>query len=74
MLTPPQYNFVLSAAFSASIAISGLVQFFGLAYNDITIKWWGNTIIAAGCEAGGCVKKFLPEDQPYFGPAPGNFN
>ncbi|KAI9151893.1 LOW QUALITY PROTEIN: Sexual differentiation process protein isp4 [Paramyrothecium foliicola] len=68
-----KYNFVLSAAFSCGIAISALVQFFSLTYNDITIDWWGNSVIAQGCEASGaCLHRILNEGES-FGPGPGEF-
>lgn len=69
-----KYNFVLSAALSAGIAISAIVQFFGLAYNNVEVSWWGNNVHARGCEGDvACVRLPLPPEG-YFGPAPGNFN
>lgn len=69
-----KYNFVLSAAFSAGIAISALVIFFALQYSNIEVTWWGNTAPFEGCEgSGACVLKTLPEGE-YFGPRIGDFH
>ncbi|KAL7932662.1 OPT oligopeptide transporter domain-containing protein [Trichoderma chlorosporum] len=68
-----KYNFVLSAAFSAGIAISAIIQFFALTYRGITLDWWGNNVINLGCEGVPCPLKKLPEGQ-FFGPAPGHYN
>ncbi|PTB76649.1 OPT-domain-containing protein [Trichoderma longibrachiatum ATCC 18648] len=68
-----KYNFVLSAAFSAGIAISAIAQFFGVTYQGVTLDWWGNGVVSMGCEDHDCVLKMLPEGE-YFGPAPGSYN
>ncbi|KAL7946566.1 OPT oligopeptide transporter domain-containing protein [Trichoderma barbatum] len=68
-----KYNFVLSAAFSAGIAISAIVQFFSLTYQGIELDWWGNSVVSMGCEGAACPLKKLPEGQ-FFGPAPGHYN
>ncbi|KAH7161464.1 OPT oligopeptide transporter protein-domain-containing protein [Dactylonectria macrodidyma] len=69
-----KYNFVLSAAFSAGIAISALVIFFALQYSNIEVTWWGNTAPFDGCEgSGACVLKTLPDGE-YFGPRIGDFH
>lgn len=56
--------------FSAGIAISAIVQFFGVTYQGVTLDWWGNGVVSMGCEDHDCVLKMLPEGE-YFGPAPG---
>ncbi|KAM3554084.1 hypothetical protein MY1884_006330 [Beauveria asiatica] len=68
-----KYNFVLSAAFSAGMAISGLVQFFGLAYNGTEFNWWGNAIVGSGCEDGVSCPHMTLAPGEYFGPGPGEF-
>ncbi|QYT00822.1 hypothetical protein H0G86_007889 [Trichoderma simmonsii] len=68
-----KYNFVLSAAFSAGIAISAIIQFFALTYRGITLDWWGNNVVNMGCEGTACPLKKLPEGE-FFGPAPGHYN
>jgi hypothetical protein len=45
-----KYNFVLSASFSAGIAISALVMFFSLSFANIELNWWGNSIVRSGCQ------------------------
>lgn len=61
-----QYNFVLSAAFSAGIAISGIVMLFSVQWAQIEISWWGNNQIAAGCEGTPCLLKELGEGERFF--------
>ncbi|OPB41958.1 hypothetical protein A0O28_0030750 [Trichoderma guizhouense] len=68
-----KYNFVLSAAFSAGIAISAIIQFFALTYRGINMDWWGNNVVNMGCEGTACPLNKLPEGE-FFGPAPGHYN
>ncbi|KAM5382769.1 hypothetical protein ACJZ2D_002352 [Fusarium nematophilum] len=69
-----KYNYILSAAFSAGIAISGLVIFLTLQYNDVNLDWWGNTVPFKGCQGSQtCVLKMVPEGE-YFGPRIGEFH
>ncbi|KAJ4152764.1 hypothetical protein LMH87_009284 [Akanthomyces muscarius] len=71
-----KYNFVLSAAFSCGIAISGIVQFFAVAYHGHKVSWWGNQIVQSHCEDpsnGACRLKQLAKDE-FFGPALGTYN
>ncbi|KAK6222197.1 opt oligopeptide transporter [Colletotrichum tabaci] len=68
-----KYNFVLSAAFSCGIAISGIVMFFGLQWQDIEIDWWGNSVVSGGCEGKACRLLTLAEGE-YFGPRIGDFH
>jgi OPT family small oligopeptide transporter len=44
-----KYNFVLSAAFSAGIAISAIIIFFGVALPEKSLEWWGNEVNSNGC-------------------------
>lgn len=60
-LTPRQYNFVLSAAFSAAIAISAVLQFFSVQWTNTVADWWGNTVVSQGCEGELCPLKVLPQ-------------
>ncbi|KAF7560582.1 hypothetical protein G7046_g3574 [Stylonectria norvegica] len=70
----PAYNFVLSAAFSAGVAISALITFFALQYSDIEITWWGNTVPFEGCQVpGACPLRTLTQGE-YFGPRIGEFH
>ncbi|KAH8887256.1 OPT superfamily oligopeptide transporter [Thozetella sp. PMI_491] len=70
-----KYNFVLSAALSTGIAISGIVMFFAIQWLNIKINWWGNTISYRGCEANSnpCVIYPLAKGE-YFGPRVGEFH
>ena len=62
-----QYNYVLSAAFSCGIAITGIVVYFSLQRRGVGIVWWGNEVNWQGCEASPCVLKTLGKLE-YFGP------
>lgn len=67
-----KYNYTLSAALTAGLAISALVMFFAVGYHPKSLKWWGNTVSGAGVDGHG--RGFLPiPDIGYFGPEPGNF-
>lgn len=68
-----KYNFVLSAAFSAGMAISALIQFFGLAYNDVSISWWGTDVVGSGCDDGLSCPHMVLDNGTWFGPGPGEF-
>jgi hypothetical protein len=67
-----KYNYVLSAALSAGIAVCSLVMFFALENNHITVVWWGNTVSSAGVDGSGIGLLPLPE-RGYFGPEKGSF-
>jgi hypothetical protein len=68
-----KYNYVLSAALTAGVAICALIMFFAVEYNGtIEIKWWGNTVSGAGADGAG--KALLPiPTRGYFGPEEGSF-
>jgi OPT family small oligopeptide transporter len=67
-----KYNYVLSAALTAGVAISALVMFFAVGYNPISLKWWGTTVSGAGADGAG--KGLLPlPARGYFGPEKGTF-
>ncbi|KAL4874660.1 OPT oligopeptide transporter protein-domain-containing protein [Aspergillus karnatakaensis] len=55
-----KYNYVVSAAFDAAIAIAGLVIFFAVSYHGFGIEWWGNEA-DTGCEREACSRLELPE-------------
>lgn len=62
-----KYNFVLSAAFSAAIALSAVLQFFSVQWTDTSVVWWGNTVISQGCEGlQTCLLKYLPEGGRFY--------
>ncbi len=67
-----RYNFVLSASFSSAIAISGIIIFFALQYNDTELSWWGNDVVAQGCEASACNRLHLAKGT-NFGPSIGEY-
>ena len=67
-----KYNYVLSAALTAGVAICGLVMFFAVGYDPKSLKWWGNTVSGAGADGAG--KGILPiPARGYFGPERGSF-
>ncbi|KAK0720170.1 OPT oligopeptide transporter protein-domain-containing protein [Lasiosphaeris hirsuta] len=69
-----KYNFVLSAAFSCAIAISGIVIFFALQISEIELDWWGNSVLGEGCDATGTCVRLKVEDGEYFGPRMGSWS
>lgn len=63
-----KYNFVLSAAFSAGIAIAGIIMLFSVQWAEITLDWWGNNQPYVGCEGSGapCRLMSLAEGERFF--------
>ncbi|KAF4120900.1 OPT oligopeptide transporter protein [Geosmithia morbida] len=61
-----KYNFVLSASFSAAIAIAGIIMLFSVQWVDADINWWGNTVISKGCEGDACTLKVLGEGERFY--------
>ncbi|CAK7274168.1 hypothetical protein SEPCBS57363_006024 [Sporothrix epigloea] len=68
-----RYNYVLSASLSTAIALSGIIAFFALEYNDIYVNWWGNKIVSVGCELEACTRLTLADGE-HFGPGVGEFH
>lgn len=67
-----KYNYVLSAALTAGVAISALVMFFAVDYHPKTLKWWGNTVSSAGVDGSSAGILAMPA-RGYFGPEKGQF-
>lgn len=63
-----KYNFVLSAAFSAGIAIAGIVMLFSVQWAELEVSWWGNNQPYEGCEASGapCRLVTLTEGERFY--------
>ncbi|KAL3421527.1 OPT oligopeptide transporter [Phlyctema vagabunda] len=68
-----KYNYVLSASFSAGIAISAIVIFFSLQWSKVSVEWWGNEVPYKGCEGSACTRMTLGEGE-WFGPGVGQFH
>ncbi|CAK7275015.1 hypothetical protein SEPCBS119000_006466 [Sporothrix epigloea] len=68
-----RYNYVLSASFSTAVALSAVIAFFALDYNNINLNWWGNTITQVGCEHKACPRLKLGEGE-HFGPGFGQYH
>ncbi|KAL1642599.1 hypothetical protein SLS58_005368 [Diplodia intermedia] len=68
-----RYNYVVSAAFSAAIAIAAIVIFFALQWSSVAVDWWGNSVSFQGCEDEACTAYALGEGE-YFGPRLGQFH
>lgn len=66
-----KYNYVLSAALTAGVAVSALVMFFAVGYNPIKLDWWGNRVSSAGMDGRGVGILPIPE-RGYFGPEKGS--
>lgn len=67
-----KYNFVLSASFSAAIAVAAIIIFFCFQWHDVELNWWGNNIPDKGCEGDPCLLHTLRPGE-YFGPRIGEF-
>ncbi|KAF8168231.1 OPT oligopeptide transporter [Crassisporium funariophilum] len=65
-----RYNYILSAALDAGVAVSMVVIFFALqlAKGGIEVIWWGNTVWMETADANGMPFKPLPESG-FVGPA-----
>ncbi|KAF8649748.1 hypothetical protein AX16_005518 [Volvariella volvacea WC 439] len=65
-----RYNYILSAALDAGVAISMVVLFFVLQYpkGGINLDWWGNNVWINTADAMGIPIKLLPEGET-IGPA-----
>lgn len=66
-----KYNYVLSAALTAGVAISALVIFFAVEYNPVSLNWWGNTVSFSGVDGSQVGILPLPA-RGYFGPERGS--
>jgi OPT family small oligopeptide transporter len=67
-----KYNYVLSAALVAGVALSTLIMFFAVGYNPVSLEWWGNTVSHAGMDGQNVGRLPIPE-RGYFGPEKGTF-
>jgi len=67
-----KFNYIISAALAAGIAVSSVIIFFATGLNEQSIDWWGNEAYAAGCDGSGCVLKHVAPGE-YFGPRKGTF-
>ncbi len=67
-----KYNYVVSASFSSSIAIAGVVIFFALQWSNLELDWWGNSVSYEGYEGSAWKRLKLPA-KGYFGPGPNEF-
>ncbi|KHO01579.1 Tetrapeptide transporter, OPT1/isp4 [Metarhizium album ARSEF 1941] len=61
-----KYNFVLSAALSAGIAISAIIMLFSVQWVGVEIEWWGNTQPSVGCEGKACTIKSLAPGERFY--------
>ncbi|PHH79098.1 hypothetical protein CDD82_2589 [Ophiocordyceps australis] len=67
-----RYNYTLSAALTAGLALSALVIFFALGLKPVKLEWWGNRVSTAGVD-GKMVGLWPIPDRGYFGPDRGTF-
>ncbi|KAJ7682179.1 OPT oligopeptide transporter protein-domain-containing protein [Mycena polygramma] len=61
-----RYNYILSAALDAGVALSIIVIFFAVQYRGIDVDWWGNTVWQNTNDAMGV--PLLISDTGTFGP------
>ncbi|KAJ6486426.1 OPT oligopeptide transporter [Mycena vitilis] len=61
-----RYNYILSAALDAGVALSIIVIFFAVQYRGVEVNWWGNTVWQNTNDAMGV--PLLISDTGVFGP------
>lgn len=61
-----KYNFVLSASFSAGIAIAGIVMLFSVQWAQVAVDWWGNAQAYEGCEGTACTMLTLATGERFY--------
>lgn len=67
-----KYTYVFSAGMDTGVALSGIVIFFAVQYNNYELKWWGNEVSYAGMDGNGVPIPQLPK-RGYFGPSPEHY-
>ncbi|KAK9470396.1 OPT oligopeptide transporter protein-domain-containing protein [Dipodascopsis tothii] len=67
-----KYNYVLTSAFSAGVALSGVVVFLAFEYKSVDLDWWGNTVSRAGVD-GSKAGAILAIPDGGFGLRPGTY-
>ncbi|CAN3483673.1 oligopeptide transporter 2 [Diutina catenulata] len=70
-----KYNYLLSAALTSGVALSGIIIFFAVQYHDKYIDWWGNSVSYVGVDGQGLARLNATLQAPdgYFGPRKGDF-
>lgn len=61
-----KYNFVLSAAWSAGIAIAATIMLFTVQWFEVEVDWWGTRQPTMGCEGTPCTLKTLGEGERFY--------
>lgn len=61
-----KYNFVLSASFSAAVAIAAIIMLFSVQWAEKEIEWWGNSVVSLGCEGKACRLKHLAPGERFY--------
>lgn len=67
-----KYNYVLSAALTAGVAVSAIIIFFAVQYHPVHLDWWGNKVSSAGVDGSSVGIVPMPV-RGYFGPEKGAF-
>ncbi|KAH6967843.1 small oligopeptide transporter, OPT family [Ilyonectria sp. MPI-CAGE-AT-0026] len=62
-----KYNYLLSAALNAGLAITSLLLFFCLYYPNVNLSWWGNNIAYQTADGLGTPLRIVAEGET-FGP------
>lgn len=62
-----KYNYLLSAALDAALALATFFIFFCLSYPGVTLGWWGNNAPFATADALGTPLDVVTEGS-HFGP------
>ncbi|KAL8377276.1 hypothetical protein RB595_008115 [Gaeumannomyces hyphopodioides] len=71
-----KYNYLLEAGFGVGVAVSGIVQTFGLVLTRTELAWWGNEVTLAGVDYRAYNQNATLLPLPavgYFGPSPADY-
>ncbi|AQZ12677.1 hypothetical protein BZL39_E00140 [Zygosaccharomyces parabailii] len=51
-----KYNLILASALDCGVAIAAIIVYFAVSYTggSANYKWWGTTVVDAGCDDAGC--------------------
>lgn len=65
-----KYNYVISAGLTGGMAFSGIIIFFAVQWNPVSVNWWGTNIISATIDGGAGRQSLVPiPESGKFGPA-----
>ncbi|KAK9449714.1 OPT oligopeptide transporter protein-domain-containing protein [Limtongia smithiae] len=63
-----KYNYVLTAALAAGVALSAILIFVSVQVTKTSVVWWGTSVSSAGVDGKKVGKLFIPPVNQTFGP------